>query len=46
MNLEGECYGCETPSTREPLHADIDGTEFKESWKYDSVIWHDNVPGK
>jgi hypothetical protein len=34
----GECNGCDTPSTIDPLHADKDGEPFDEEWAYDGVI--------
>ena len=33
-----DCNGCETPATVDPLHADVDGAVFAESWAYDVVI--------
>ena len=33
-----DCNGCDTPSTVDPLHADIDGAAFEETWAYDIVI--------
>ncbi len=32
------CNGCETPTLMDPLHADLSGAPFAESWRYDSVI--------
>jgi hypothetical protein len=33
-----DCNGCDTPSTIDPLHADVDGAVFDETWAYDVVI--------
>ena len=33
-----DCNGCDTPSTTDPLHADVDGAVFDEVWAYDVVI--------
>jgi len=33
-----DCNGCDTPSTIDPLHADVGGTVFDETWAYDVVI--------
>ena len=33
-----ECNGCDTPSTIDPLHADVNGVVFDETWAYDVVI--------
>jgi hypothetical protein len=33
-----DCNGCDTPATIDPLHADITGAQFDESWSYDVVI--------
>jgi hypothetical protein len=33
-----DCNGCETPATVDPLHADVDGAVFDETWAYDVVI--------
>ena len=37
MQLE-DCNGSDTPTTTSPLHADLAGPKFNETWKYDSVI--------
>ena len=33
-----DCNGCDTPSTIDPLHADVNGAVFDETWAYDVVI--------
>jgi hypothetical protein len=30
-----DCNGCETPATIVPLHTDLDGKPFEETWEYD-----------
>jgi hypothetical protein len=32
------CNGCDTPTLIEPLHADLSGAPFAETWRYDSVV--------
>ena len=33
-----DCNGCDAPAATTPLHADLNGAEFNESWQYDSVL--------
>jgi hypothetical protein len=34
----GECNGAPTPCTQDPVHKDVNGAGFNETWEYRSVI--------